>query len=152
MIEMSVVDLRRTRILVTGGAGFLGSHVLEELVERGVPRSSLFVARSAEYDLVEPEASARLLRDTRPDVVVHLAAVVGGIGANRARPGEFFYKNLMMGAQLMGWNGCDVRKIVGYTGTVYGTNSTYPGDDWFNTTSKPDTGASSPTGVAVDAG
>ena len=101
MIEMSVVDLGRSRILVTGGAGFLGSHVVEELVGRGVPRSNLLVPRSAEYDLVEPEASARLLRDARPDVVLHLAAVVGGIGANRARPGEFFYKNLMMGAQLM---------------------------------------------------
>jgi GDP-L-fucose synthase len=101
VIEMSVVDLGRSRILVTGGAGFLGSHVVEELVGRGVPRSNLLVPRSAEYDLVEPEASARLLRDARPDVVLHLAAVVGGIGANRARPGEFFYKNLMMGAQLM---------------------------------------------------
>ena len=101
MIERSLVDLGRTRILVTGGAGFLGSHVVEQLVEGGVPRTNLFVPRSAEYDLVNPETSARLLRDTRPDVVVHLAAVVGGIGANRARPGEFFYKNLMMGAQLM---------------------------------------------------
>ena len=101
MIEMSAVDLGRDRILVTGGAGFLGSHVVEELVHRGVPRDNLIVPRSADYDLIEPGASSRLLDRTRPDVVVHLAAVVGGIGANQAHPGEFFYKNLMMGVQLM---------------------------------------------------
>ena len=101
MIETRAVDFGRDRILVTGGAGFLGSHVVEELVQRGVPRDNLIVPRSADYDLVEPGASSRLLERTRPDVVVHLAAVVGGIGANRAHPGEFFYKNLMMGAQLM---------------------------------------------------
>jgi GDP-L-fucose synthase len=101
VIEMSVLDLASVRILVTGGAGFLGSHVVEELIRRGVPRDNLIVPRAAEYDLVEPGASARLLEKTRPDVVIHLAAVVGGIGANRAHPGEFFYKNLMMGAQLM---------------------------------------------------
>ncbi|MGH7567012.1 MAG: GDP-L-fucose synthase family protein [Gemmatimonadota bacterium] len=101
MIEKKILDLAHARILVTGGAGFLGSHVLEELVERGIPRENVFAPRSAQYDLVRPEAAARLLRDTRPDVVVHLAAVVGGIGANRARPGEFFYKNLMMGVELM---------------------------------------------------
>jgi GDP-L-fucose synthase len=101
VIEMGALDLGNARILVTGGAGFLGSHVVEELVRRGVPRDNLIVPRSAEYDLVEPGASARLLERSRPDVVVHLAAVVGGIGANRAHPGEFFYKNLMMGAQLM---------------------------------------------------
>ena len=101
MIEMGALDLRSASILVTGGAGFLGSHFVEELVQRGVPRDNLFLPRSAEYDLVEPGTAARLLRATRPDVVVHLAAVVGGIGANRARPGEFFYKNLMMGGQLM---------------------------------------------------
>ena len=101
MIEVSVLDLGNARILVTGGAGFLGSHVVEELVRRGIPRENLIVPRSAEYDLVEAGASARLIEGTQPDVVVHLAAVVGGIGANRAHPGEFFYKNLMMGAQLM---------------------------------------------------
>ena len=101
MIEKEILDLTHARILVTGGAGFLGSHLLEELVERGIPRENVFAPRSAQYDLVRPEAAARLLRDTRPDVVIHLAAVVGGIGANRARPGEFFYKNLMMGVELM---------------------------------------------------
>lgn len=101
MIEMSAVDFGRDRILITGGAGFLGSHVVEEFVQRGVPRDNLIVPRSADYDLVEPGVSSRLLARTQPDVIVHLAAVVGGIGANRAHPGEFFFKNLMMGAQLM---------------------------------------------------
>jgi GDP-L-fucose synthase len=100
LIEKAL-DLARARILVTGGAGFLGSHVLEELEERGVPRDHVIAPRSSEYDLVQPETAGRLLRDTHPDIVVHLAAVVGGIGANRSRPGEFFYKNLMMGVQLM---------------------------------------------------
>jgi nucleoside-diphosphate-sugar epimerase len=101
VIEKGAIDLRHATILVTGGAGFLGSHFVEELIERGVPRDNLFLPRSAEHDLVDPAASSRLLQKTRPDVVVHLAAVVGGIGANRARPGEFYYKNLMMGTQLM---------------------------------------------------
>lgn len=101
MIESKLLDLAKTRILVTGGSGFLGSHVVEELELRGIPVGQVLVPRSADYDLVREDSVARLFRDMRPDVVVHLAAVVGGIGANSARPGEFFYKNLMMGVQLM---------------------------------------------------
>lgn len=101
MIEKKLLDLETSRILVTGGSGFLGSHVVEELERRGISRERILVPRSAEYDLVQEESVARLFRDTSPDVVVHLAAVVGGIGANSARPGEFFYKNLIMGVQLM---------------------------------------------------
>ncbi|HUP01922.1 MAG TPA: GDP-L-fucose synthase [Gemmatimonadota bacterium] len=101
MIEKKLLDLETSRILVTGGSGFLGSHVVEELERKGMPRDGIVVPRSAEYDLVREESVARMFRDTRPDVVVHLAAVVGGIGANSARPGEFFYKNLVMGVQLM---------------------------------------------------
>lgn len=101
MIETKLLDLAKTRILLTGGSGFLGSHVVEELELRGIPSGQVLVPRSADYDLVREDSVARLFRDTRPDVVVHLAAVVGGIGANSARPGEFFYKNLMMGVQLM---------------------------------------------------
>jgi GDP-L-fucose synthase len=101
LIETKHLDLEKARILVTGGSGFLGSHVVEELERHGIPRSHVVIPRSVDYDLVREDSVTRLFRDTRPDVVVHLAAVVGGIGANSARPGEFFYKNLMMGVQLM---------------------------------------------------
>ena len=83
------------RVLVTGGAGFLGSFVVEKLRERGCRQ--IFVPRSREYDLREKEQACRLLEQTRPDIVIHLAAVVGGIGANRRHPGCFFYENAMMG-------------------------------------------------------
>ena len=87
------------RYVVTGGAGFLGSHVTRQMRERGV--RYLFVPRSGEYNLTREEAVIRLYREARPEVVIHLAAVVGGIGANRENPGRFFYENLMMGAQLI---------------------------------------------------
>jgi GDP-L-fucose synthase len=87
------------RVLVTGGAGFLGSHGVRKLRERGCQQ--VFVPRSREYDLVDNEACSRLLRDTQPNLVIHLAGLVGGIGANEASPGRFFYDNLIMGVQLM---------------------------------------------------
>ena len=87
------------RVLVTGGAGFFGSFVVDRLRAEGA--KDIFVPRSRDYDLVEPAAVERVYRDANPDIVVHLAAVVGGIGANQRQPGEFFYKNLMMGAQMM---------------------------------------------------
>jgi GDP-L-fucose synthase len=93
------VELTGKRILLTGGAGFLGRHVQEALKAFGA--EGVVAPRKAEYDLTREESVARLFRDHRPQVVIHLAAVVGGIGANRERPGEFLYDNLIMGAQLM---------------------------------------------------
>ena len=90
---------RGKNIVVTGGAGFLGSFVVEKLQKAGCEK--IFVPRSAEYNLVEREACRRLYRDVKPDIVIHLAAKVGGIGANRENPGSFFYDNLMMGVQLI---------------------------------------------------
>lgn len=87
------------RVVVTGGAGFLGSFVVEQLRTKGCRQ--IIVPRSRDYDLVEMEAVRRLYADTTPDVLIHLAARVGGIGANQANPGRFFYENLMMGSQLI---------------------------------------------------
>ena len=87
------------KVVVTGGAGFLGSFVVEKLRQRGC--REIVVPRSKDYNLVEMEMVKRLYKDSQPDMVIHLAARVGGIGANQANPGKFFYDNLMMGAQLM---------------------------------------------------
>jgi GDP-L-fucose synthase len=89
----------KKKVAVTGGAGFLGTVVVEKLRERGCAR--IVVPRSKEYDLVDMDAVRRLYRDAQPDIVIHLAAQVGGIGANQANPGKFFYDNLMMGVQMM---------------------------------------------------
>jgi GDP-L-fucose synthase len=93
------MDIAKKRLLVTGGAGFLGTHVVGALRRRGVGRVD--VPRSAQYDLTREGVVEALLDQTRPEIIIHLAAVVGGIGANQENPGKFFYDNLMMGALLM---------------------------------------------------
>src|SRR6185312_15128698 len=94
-----VIDWAKKRVVVTGGAGFVGGYVVAALQKRGC--SQIVVPRSRDYDLVEMDAVRRLYRDARPDIVLHLAARVGGIGANRNNPARYFYDNLMMGVQLI---------------------------------------------------
>ncbi|MBS1250395.1 MAG: GDP-L-fucose synthase [Chloroflexi bacterium] len=89
----------KKRVCVTGGAGFLGSYVQETLRERGADK--IFIPHIEEYDLTKIEDIRRVLKDAQPDIIIHLAAVVGGIGANKDHPAEFFYQNLMMGVPLM---------------------------------------------------
>jgi len=113
-------SFEHTRVVVTGGAGFLGCFVVNALRERGC--AAPFVPRSREYDLRRESDIARLLDAARPDLIVHLASVVGGIGANRANPGRFFYDNLIMGTQLMeGARRAGVAKFV-----AVGTVCSYP--------------------------
>lgn len=108
------------RVVVTGGAGFLGSYVVEKLKERGC--QYIFVPRSRDYDLREKEAIIRMYKDAQPDIVIHLAAVVGGIGANQKYPGKFFYDNAIMGIQLIEYaRQFDVKKFV-----CVGTICAYP--------------------------
>ena len=108
------------RVLVTGGAGFVGRQVVTRLQERGC--SAILAPRRSEYDLRDLDAVTRLYDDVRPTLTIHLAATVGGIGANRARPAEFFFDNLMMGAHLLdqAWRK-DVPKFV-----AIGTVCAYP--------------------------
>jgi len=87
------------RICVTGGAGFLGTHLIANLRSKGA--RDIFIPTIEKYNLVDRDAITQLLEDSNPDVIIHLAAHVGGIGANREHPAEFFYDNLMMGVQLM---------------------------------------------------
>ena len=114
------LDWPKERIVVTGGAGFLGSFVVEALRTRGA--REIFIPRSKDYDLVKMDAVRSLYREARPTLVLHLAARVGGIGANRDNPGRFFYENLMMGVQLI-----EVAREVGLKKFVaLGTICAYP--------------------------
>jgi len=91
--------MRDRRVVVTGGAGFLGGFLIEALRQRGCSR--VFVPLQEDYDLTQPAAVRRLFRQRRPQILIHAAAVVGGIGANRLQPGRFFYENALMGIQLI---------------------------------------------------
>jgi GDP-L-fucose synthase len=111
---------KNKRVCITGGAGFLGSFVQEALRERGA--ENLFIPTIEEYDLTQIDDIRRMIGDAKPDIIIHLAALAGGIGANRSRPAEFFYKNLMMGVPLLheAWE-ADVDKFV-----AIGTICAYP--------------------------
>jgi dTDP-glucose 4,6-dehydratase/GDP-L-fucose synthase len=109
-------------VAVTGGTGFLGSYLVKELQSRGY--NDINIPRSIKYDLRNPDAVARFYEDTDPDIVIHAAATVGGIGANRDRPGEFFYDNAIMGIELIEQaRKHDVEKFV-----TLGTICAYPED------------------------
>ncbi|MFQ5631609.1 MAG: GDP-L-fucose synthase family protein [bacterium] len=88
-----------TRVMLTGGAGFLGLWVAQKLQQRGC--QNVFIPRSKDYDLRQRDNIQRAIKDSRPDIIIHIAAQVGGIGANQAHPAEYFYDNLMMGVQLL---------------------------------------------------
>jgi GDP-L-fucose synthase len=114
------MDLTGKRIVVTGGAGFLGSHLLKRLLDAGC--RNVFVPISSEYNLTDIAAIDRLFVEHRPEILIHAAAVVGGIGANRANPGRFFYENAIMGIQLIeAARRYAVEKVV-----VLGTICAYP--------------------------
>ena len=112
--------LVKKKICITGGAGFLGSFVQESLRKRGI--KDIFIPTIEKYNLIEAADIRRMLDDAKPDVIIHLAANVGGIGANREHPAEFFYDNLMMGVQLIheSWK-CGIEKVV-----AIGTICAYP--------------------------
>lgn len=117
---MTAIDFAKARIVVTGGAGFLGSFVSEELRKRGA--TQVFAPRSRDYDLVDRQACRRLLAETKPDLVFHLAARVGGIGANRENPGRFLFENAMMGLNV--FEECRLAKVAKLVAT--GTICAYP--------------------------
>jgi len=95
------MDLSNERIVVTGGAGFLGKYLQEELLSHGVPCDNLLIPHIEDYDLTKEDNITRMYKDMNPSVVIHLAAEVGGIGANRENPGRFFYANMAMGLYLI---------------------------------------------------
>lgn len=118
--DTTTTDLAGKRVVVTGGSGFLGTVVVRKLEERGV--GEIVIPRSADYDLTTEDASRRLYEDAKPDIVLHLAAEVGGIGANRDNPGRYFFANMAMAMHLI-----EQARIVGLEKFVQvGTICAYP--------------------------
>jgi GDP-L-fucose synthase len=116
-------DLTERKIVVTGGSGFLGSFVVETLRSTGA--KDIFVPRRQNYDLTDRQGTAQLYIDTKPDILIHLAATVGGIGANRNNPGRFFYENMAMGLHIID----EARRYGGLAKLVFvGTTCSYPRD------------------------
>ncbi len=117
-----MIELKNKKIVVTGGAGFLGRHLIDGLNKRGCSASNIFIPLEKDYDLRVGDAIRRMYEKSKPDIVIHLAAAVGGIGANRDNPGKYFYDNLMMGVQLL--HEAYLRKIEKFV--ALGTICAYP--------------------------
>lgn len=121
LLEAAVVNLENARVVITGGTGFLGSHLARHLAVRG---ADVVALGSTDYDLRERSEITAMLTDLQPDAVIHLAAVVGGIGANQAQPGRFFYENAIMGIELL--EACRVAHVPKVV--LAGTVCAYPRD------------------------
>jgi len=117
-----MLDLTQQRIVITGGAGFLGKHLQQCLLTRGVRQEQMFIPLIEDYDLTKEADCIRMYEQMRPDVVIHLAAEVGGIGANRENPGRFFYANMAMGLHLI--EQARIRKLTKFV--QVGTICAYP--------------------------